>query len=233
MFISASSCNHSSLIGCLKILDMTLDVAPCLGCLWMHKLYLDAPGQLYRWSRWPLMELDVLDVCRCTSFALMQQNIYMDDQDYPWSSWMSWMYFYAQVVPWCTKTFIGMIKITLIAPGCLGCWLWTSWVLKHHWDLYGCPWCSWMSWMSMDVQVAQVGCSRWPWMQLHDQDDPRCSWMSWMFIDTQVLPWCTKGFIWMLKMTLIAAGCLGCLSILKLSLDAPKHFYWCSRWPLI
>ena len=27
MFISASSCNHSSLIGCLKILDMTLDVA--------------------------------------------------------------------------------------------------------------------------------------------------------------------------------------------------------------
>ena len=48
MFISASSCNHSSLIGCLKILNMTLDVARCLGCLWMHKLYLDAPGQLYR-----------------------------------------------------------------------------------------------------------------------------------------------------------------------------------------
>ena len=164
MFISASNCTtHHSLA--------SLDVAWCLGCLLMHKLYLDAPGQLYRWSRWPLMELDVLDVCRCTSFALMQQNIYMDDQDYPWSSWMSWMYFYAQVVPWCTKTFIGMIKMNLIAAGCLGCWLWTSCVLKHHWDLYGCPWRSWIAWMSMDVQ-----------------DDPQSSWKSWSSINAYILP---------------------------------------------
>ena len=135
----------------LSMLMMTLIAAGCLGCLSMHKLCHDAPTHFYGCPRWPWMQLVA--------------------QDDPWCSWLSWMSIYAQVVPWCTKTFIGMIKITLIAPGCLGCWLWTSWVLKHHWDLYGCPWCSWMSWMSMDVQ-----------------DDPQSSWMSWSSIDAYVLP---------------------------------------------
>ena len=41
-------------------------------------------------------EVDVLDVYQCTHCVLIQQNIYMDDQDDPWWSWMS---IYEQVVP--------------------------------------------------------------------------------------------------------------------------------------
>ena len=63
------------------------------------------------------------------------------------------------------------------------------------------------------------------------QDDPRWSWMSPMSRVAQVVTRCTKGFIWMLKMTMDAAGCLGCLSMHKLSLDALTHFYQCSWWP--
>ena len=119
----------------------------------------------------------------------------------------------AQVVTRCTKGFIWMLKMTIDAAGCLGC-------LSMHM-------------LCLDAPTHFYGCPRWPWMQLDAQDNPWCSWMSWMSINTQVLPWCTKGFIWMLKMTLDAAGCLGCLSMYKLCLVAPTHFYGCSRWPLM
>ena len=58
-----------------------------------------------------------------------------------------------------------------------------------------------------------------------------CSLMSWMSIDAQVVPWCTRTIIWMIKMTLNEAGCLGCLSMHKLCLDATKHLYGWPRWP--
>ena len=61
------------------------------------------------------MQLDVLDVYRHTSFALMYQGIYMDAQDDPQCSWMSWTSIDVQVVPCCTNTFLWMLKMTLDA----------------------------------------------------------------------------------------------------------------------
>ena len=55
IFISASSCNHSSFIGGLKILNMTLDVARCLGCCtWMHqeKHRDDQDDPRWSWMSW-------------------------------------------------------------------------------------------------------------------------------------------------------------------------------------
>ena len=82
--------------------------------LWMPKMTLDAAGC----SRWPSLQLDVSDVYWHTSFALMHQGIYMDAQDDPWCSWMSWMSIDVQVVPCCTNTFLWMLKMTLDAAGC-------------------------------------------------------------------------------------------------------------------
>ena len=61
--------------GFIWILKMSIDAA---GCLSLHKLYLDAATHFYGWLRWPLMELDVLDVYLWTSCALMHQHIIMD-----------------------------------------------------------------------------------------------------------------------------------------------------------
>ena len=148
----------------------------------------------------------------------------------------------AQVVPWCTNTFLSILMMTLVAAGCIGCLSMHKLCLDAPTHFYECsrwPWmqldvqddprCSWMSWMSINTQ-GLPWCTKGFIIYMDAQDDPQCSWMSWMFIDTQVLPWCTKGFIWMLKMTLTAAGCLGRLLMYKLCLVAPTHFYGCSKW---
>ena len=86
MTLDAARC-----LGCLSMLMMTVDANGCVGCLSMHKLCLDAPRLLYWWSRWPSMQLDVLDGYWCTSCVLMYKGVHMDAQDNPWCSWMSWM----------------------------------------------------------------------------------------------------------------------------------------------
>ena len=131
--------------------------------------------------------------------------------------------------------------MTLDAAGCLGC-------LSMHQGIYmdaqvgpGC------SCMSINVQVVPsctntflwmhkmthdaTGCSGLPLMQLDVlacslmyQDASGCLSMH-ILMDAQDDPGCS----WMLKMTLDAAGCLGCLSMYKLCFAALTHFYVCSR----
>ena len=154
-------------------------------------------------------------------------------------------YIKAQVVPWCTNTFLWMPKMNLDAAGCsiwpslqldvldvYWCSMWFTWMLKMTLDAAGCLGCQsmynlcsevplgfiWMPLIQLDV-LDVYGCPRWPTKQLEvlelhwcihfalmhqgiymdDQDDPWCIWMS---IVAQVVSRCTKGFIWMLKMTL-------------------------------
>ena len=161
---------------------MTLDGAGCLGCLSMHKFCLDATKHLYGWSRLPLKQLDVLDVFLCTSCSLMHQNIYWDDQDNPHCTWVSWM--------------LVVNKLSFEAP--LG-FIWMPLMQLDVLDVYGCP-----RWPTKQLDVLELHwCIRFALMHqgiyMDDQDDPWCIWMS---IVAQVVSWCTKGFIWTLKMTL-------------------------------
>ena len=114
---------------------------------------------------------------------------------------MCWMSIDAQVVSWCTKGLIWMLKMALYAAGCL------RYLLMHKLCLNALTY-------FMD-----------------DQDDLRCSLMSWMSVDAQVVSWCTKRLIWMIKVTLDVSGCLRGLLMYKLCLDAPWDSYGCSRWP--
>ena len=176
---------------------MTLYASGCLWCLSMYKLCLVAPTHFYGCSRWPLTQLDAQDGHRCslmyllvawctwmswmswcTNTFLWMPKMTLDAQDDPRCSWMSWMSINTQVLPWCTKGFIWMLKMTLDAAVCLGC-------------------------LSM-YKLCLVA----PHIFLDAPDDPWCSWMSWMSINTQVLPWCIKGFIWMLKITFNVSGIL-------------------------
>ena len=103
------------------------------------------------------------------------------------------------------------------------CWR-TSCVLMHKkidMDDQGDPWCIWMS---IDVQVVEMHQG----IHMDAQDDPQWSWMSPMSRVAQFVTRCTKGFIWILKMSIDAAGCL---SLHKLYLDAATHFYGWLRWP--
>ena len=124
-------------------------------CLWVQKLCLCAPRVIYGWSRWPLMQPDVY---QCISCALMHQDIYMDDQDFLWSNWMSWMFITTQVVARCTKTLIWMIKISLDASGFLVaqvvsyCMKGFIWMLKITLDVAGCLECL-SIWMCINTQV--------------------------------------------------------------------------------
>ena len=144
-------------------------------CLLVQKLCLCAPRVIYGWSRWPLMQPDVY---QCISCALMHQDIYMDDQDFLWSSWMSWMSINAQVVARCPKTFIWMIKMTLDASGCLvaqvGSWCTKvfKWMLKITRNVDGCLGC--LS-MNKDAPTYFYGCPLWPLMQLDVLDVYRCT----------------------------------------------------------
>ena len=144
------------------------------------------------------MQLDVLDVCRCTTFVLMHKKTDMDDQGDPWCIWISWMSIDIQGVSRCTKGFIWMLKMTLDEAGCLQCLEIHKLWLDAPRDLFGCS-----RWPSMQLDVYwRTSCAL---MQQHifmdDQDDP---WWSWMSIDTQVVPWCSNTFLWMLKIIGIA-----------------------------
>ena len=153
---------------------MTLDWAGCLGCILMHKLFLDAPRDLYGCSRWPSMQLDVLVVYQFTSCVLMHKKIDLDDQGDPWCIWMS---IDVQVVSRSTKGFIWMLKMTLDEAGCLRC-------LEMH-NLW------------LDAPRDLYGCSRWPLMQLDVLDVYRCTSCALMhqhiFIDFKDNPW----YVWM------------------------------------
>ena len=165
----------------------------------------------------------------------MPQNIDMDNQDDPWSSWMSFMSIDAQVGPWCTITFIGIIKMTLMQLGVLDVIWWTSCVLKHHWDLYGCLWCLWMSKMTHKA----AGCLLAILMHTFCLNAPKhlYGWSRWPLMHLDVYC-CTS----------CAAGCRGCLSMHQqiymdaqddpgcswmslMSINAPTHFCGCKRWP--
>ena len=113
--------------------------AKCLWCLLMHTLCLDAPKQLYGWSRWPFMHLDVFDVYCCRSCVLMHQGTYI----YGYSRWPS------------------MLVDVLVAYSCTSC------VLMHqgiYMDAQDDTWCSWMSWMSIDAQVVPWCTNTFYWM---------------------------------------------------------------------
>ena len=165
---------------------------------------------VYGCPRWPTKKLDVLELNWCICFSLMHQGIYMDDQDDPWCIWMSIV---AQVVSWCTKGFMWMLKMTLSAAGCHRYLLMHKLCLNTPTHL-----CGWLRWPLMRLDVFDV-CRCTTCVSMHkkidrdDQDDNWCSWMSWMSIDAKVVPWCSNTFLWMIKMTLDAAGC--------------------SRWPLM
>ena len=59
-------------------------------------------------------------------------------------------------------------------------------------------------------------------MSTNAQDNPRCSWMSWMSINAPNDPLCS-WMSWMSKLTLGAAGCLGCL---LMTLDVRVFFFF-------
>ena len=126
----------------------------------------------------------------------------------PWCSKMSWMTIDAKVVSWCNKGFIWILKMSLPAAGCLECVL----MLKLFPDT---PIeCILMNLLCLHEPRELCTCSRCPLMQLDvldgfdAQDDP---WHSWMSNNSQVVLWCTETFLWMVKITLVVAGCLGCL----------------------
>ena len=167
--------------GFIWMLKMALNVAGCLGCLSMHKLCLDTPTYFYgcpTWpsmqldvyqctscalkqrdwygsSRWLLMHLDVLD--ECTSCVLMHQGIYMDAKDYLQWCWMSWMSINAQVVSWCTNTFLWRLKMRLDvldvnwSSSCALMCLIVALCTWMHLDVLSCSlmyldvsWCTWL-----------------------------------------------------------------------------------------
>ena len=181
------------------------------------------------------MQQDVLDVYQCTWLPWMQlddlmhklwqmhQGIYMDAQDDHWCSWMSRMSINAQVVPWCTNTFLSILMMTLIAAGCLGCLSMHKLCLDAPRDFYGCPRWPWMLKITLnaagclgclsthkfclDAPRDLYGCSRWPSMQLDVLDVYQCTSCALLhqhiYMDAQDDPWCS----WMLKMALDAAWC--------------------------
>ena len=166
---------------------MTIDAAGCLGCLSMHKLSLDAPTHFYQCSWWPSLQLDVLDVYRCTSCALMHQHIFMDAQD----------------DPGCSR----MVKMTLNAAECLGCLSTHKFCLDAPRDLYGCS-----RWPSMQLDVLDVyWCTSCALLHQHifmdAQDDPRCSWMLKMALDAAWCTWVHLDVLGCSLMHLLAAWC--------------------------
>ena len=68
----------------------------------MHKLYFDAPRELYRITECP----------------------YMDEQNVPWCSWISWMSIDAQVVPWCIKRPLKQLDV-------MDFYKWSSFSMMH------------------------------------------------------------------------------------------------------
>ena len=180
---------------------MTLDV-------WMHKLWLDAPRDLYGCSRWPSLLLDVLDVYQYSSCPLMHQNIFIDAQDDPWYSWMSWMSIDVQVVPWCTNTFYGCSRWPLIqldaqdgprlqlnVPGCILMYLVTQ---------LDVPWCilmyllvAWCTWMQLDVLA-------WGWVEILGLDVPGWYLMlvCWFVIEIITMIWLYE-WLWPLSFCLL------------------------------
>ena len=140
---------------------------------------------------WPSMQLAG---CQCTICALMYQSIYMDDQDDPWCSWMSWIPINTQVVSWCTKVFIWMLIMTLTAAECLGCLLMHELDETRHFYINDQdPQCIWISNMSLMYKLYLMHKD----IYMDDQDDTWYSWMSWISINAQVnihtfLLWCWK-----------------------------------------
>ena len=106
----------------------------------------------------------------------------------------------AQVVSYCMKGFIWMLKITLDVAGCLECL---------------------SIWMCINTQVVARCTKTLIWMIKISLDASG-------FLVAQVVSYCMKGFIWMLKITLNVAGCLECLSMDKFCLEAPTYFYECT-----
>ena len=129
---------------------VTLDASGCLGCLLMYKMCWDAPRDSYGCSRWPSMKLDVSNVQSCTICDKMHQGIFMDTQDVNRCCWMSIV---AQVVPWCSNTFLWMFKMTLDGAGCLRCLSMDKLCLDAPTYYYGC----WMLMMSFDA-AGCLGC---------------------------------------------------------------------------
>ena len=123
-----------------------------------------------------------------------------------------WMSIVAQVVLLFTKTFIWRDKITLDVAKCLGWLLMHKLCLDATRDLYGWP-------LTLLDVYQFTSCATMYWDIFMDgQDNPSFSWMSRMTIDAQDYP----GWLPILKITLIAAGCL---LMLKLFPDAPIELY--------
>ena len=95
--------------------------------------------------------------------------------------------------------------------------------------------------MSINVQVVACCTNTFLWMHKMILDAAGCSGCPSMQLDVPgcilmylVAAWCTLMHLDVLAcslMYLIASGCLGCLWMHKLCLDAPTHFYGCPRWP--
>ena len=187
------------------------------------------------WMSW--MSINTQDDPQCSwmSWRSWMSWMSINTKGDPWCSWMSIV---AQVVLWCTKTFIWRVKITLDVAKCLG-WLLMNklclnttkgfmWMLQMTLPAAGYLGCVLMLKLFPDTPIECIlmnllclhelrelcTCSRCPLMQLDvldgfdAQDDP---WHSWMSNNSQVVLWCTETFLWMVKITLVVAGCLGCL----------------------
>ena len=130
-------------------------------------LLLKSWTNFYGWSRWPSMELDVLDVYLCIVPWCTKTLLWMLKMTLSTAGCLSMLMMSfdaagclgclsklimmtpdaagcldAQIVTRCTKGFIWMLKMTLIAAGCLGCLS----ILK----------------LSLDAPKHFYWCSRWP-----------------------------------------------------------------------
>ena len=205
------------------------------------------------------MHLDVFDVYCCRSCVFI---IYAPRDLYGCSRWIILTLKMTQDTTGCLRC-LSMHKLRLDAPrDSYWCSRWplmqlnvfnvyrcTSCASMHQNNYMDDPLCIWMSdvfWCRSCVFVHQG-------IYMDGQDDPWCSQMS---INAQVVSRCPKTFIWMIKMTLDASGCLvaqvgswytkgfkwmlkitynvaGCLGCLLMNKDAPTYFYGCPQWPLM
>ena len=145
----------------------------------------------------------------------MHQNNYWNDQDNPHCSWVFWLLIDAQVVPWWTKRIIRMYKMSLDAACCLG---WPQMLLDVL-DVFRCTSCALMHKLCLEAPKHLCGWSRWPLMQLDLLDVYQCTSCALMHQNILCFE-AVIGCIWMLKITLHAAGCLGCLWMFKMSFKA-------------
>ena len=158
-----------------------INAAKCLWCLLMHTLCLDAPKQLYGWSRWPFMHLDVFDVYCCRSCVFI---IYAPRDLYGCSRWI-----------------ILTLKMTQDTTGCLRCLSMHKLRLDAPRDSY---WCS--RWPLMQLNFFNAyQCTSCASMHQNNYIDNPCIWMSdvyWcrscvfvhqgLYMDGQDDPWCSQ-----------------------------------------